>query len=175
MTGVELPETWAEAANLATFAFFEMAAPTPRARWAGGWGSHGEQAPCSSIGIVHDVDGVEVSVTTETRAAPDHLGWKGSLPMMVHMLVSRAILGSEQPHELPFSLVVDRDDRTISVDGVERRFSGVRLTPGSHWTGWATVDGGHAVQIEVDGPVLVEALVTCRDWAAIDSLPPLPA
>jgi hypothetical protein len=159
----ELPDTWAEAANAASFPFFELVDPRPQHRWAGGYGvSEGTV----ELEILHLVDGVEVSVVTgdaQLDLPPEHAS-----RMMLLDLITDAVLNGSDDFGLPATFAIERDERSIIVDGTPAVFDGARLA--DRWSGRARL-GDVFVSVRSRGPVAVVELDTCRNWAMSDRPP----
>jgi hypothetical protein len=159
----EPPDTWAETANAASFSFFELADPRPQHRWAGGYGVGEEPL---QLEILHLVDGSEVSVVTDDAGLelpPDH-----HVRMLVLDLVTHAILNGSEPLGLPATFAIERDERSIVVDGTPVVFDGAKLA--DRWSGRARI-GEVFVSVRCRGPVAVAALSTCKNWAMPDRPP----
>jgi hypothetical protein len=84
-----------------------------------------------------ECDGVEVSV--ETRVVDERWTDGVGQRMMAHESIWRALVDGVGPLSLPMTIVLEPDDRTISVDGSEVTFAGVRLAGSDRWTGMAKV------------------------------------
>jgi hypothetical protein len=151
------PHSWIEAANAATFTFFELSDPLAAHRWSGGFGwGDGPVA----LEVVHVVDGVEVSVDSHDAGAEFPEDQRSKI--MVIDLLTNLVMNQPGELRLPQTWTVEPVDQTIHVEGVPTEFSGIRL--GDQWAGVARI-GGVNVTVKARGAVTVAALRICRNWA----------
>lgn len=151
---------WAAAASAVDFAFYQLHDPAPDYMWTGGHGSsHGVT---TSLEIMHDVAGVEVSVRTESHPRkPLDDPWP--IEGLLYDLTWYAILAGEGPPQLPLSLTVSEENRTIDIDGTPQIFQGVGIDLGG-WSGSSTLSNGLVVLISVRGVgVAPRSLTQCDD------------
>ncbi len=162
----ELPDTWIEAANEADYAFFEVTAPAPSYRWAGGYG-YSHEGPVV-LEILAVVDGEEVSVETIKAGEAPPPDLRRSL--LLYDLV-RAVFDPDKAEvELPLTLTLDEDDRTISVDDEPRLFKGYSAN-GRLWQGSAMLPDGREIVLKDPAGVHPTELAACENWAMTDRGP----
>lgn len=159
--------SWASAAGQASFVWFTPIQPQPLHTWAGGFGW--DPAGPSALEVCAMCDGVEVSV--ETRVVDAH--WSDGLGqrLMVHDWIWHAIADGIEPLSLPMTIVLEPDDRTIIVDGIEFTFAGVRLVGADRWTGMAKV-GDVSVKIITSASLPNLAIGSTTDTSLSESPPP---
>lgn len=159
----ELPDTWLEAANEASFAFFEVASPTPDSRRAGGYG-YSADGPVS-LEVLGEFDGGEVSVETTDigHGIPNEV----RRPLLLHDLAARLFHLVSDDVELPLTVTFDSEDRTIVVDGEPVRFEGYSASE-QGWAGVADLADGKQVVVRVSGRMGPDRLTHCTDWAMPD-------
>jgi hypothetical protein len=158
---------WHRAAESASFTFFEPVAPGRTRLWAGGFGWNRDEA--ASLELLALIDGTEVSV--ETRTPNPRTTRDLSTRLMVGEQLWHAILGEDSQVNLPMSIDVVADDRTIPVAGHDIQFSGVRVAGSRRWSG--TVEhAGVVIKVvtPVDAPVF--SIQPCRNWALMPEMPP---
>ena len=165
----ELPDTWAEAANEADFVSVEIVEPAPNYRWAGGYG-YSNEGPVA-LEILAVVDGDEISV--ETRRIGESPPPELRRSLLLHDLV-RTVFDLDQPtYELPQSLTLDEEDRTVTVDGEACRFEGYSAN-GRAWIGATTLGDGREIVLRDPAGVRPTGLATCTNWAMSDRGPSTP-
>lgn len=149
--------------------FFEPVGPGRTSVWAGGYGWTGGEA--SHLGVVASVDGVEVEVdTTLSDARTDRSARKR---LMLDLLFHH-ILGEHPQIELPMSIEVVPDDRTISVAGRDLLFSGMRIATSERWAGEVEHDGVVIRAVTGKGAPSF-SLEPSRDWRSMAEFPPGPS
>ncbi len=163
----DFPDTWAAAADVAGFAFYELDVPRPEARWAGGFG-HSRRDGTNELEILFLVAGREVSVSTLNESPlcgrPEWVIWH----LVDHLL--GVSLSSEGPEiRLPISWTAESSDRTIAVDSVDVSFRGVVLN--GTWAGWGVVASGVGLRVKAPAEQVLTALKRCIDWS-MDDVPP---
>lgn len=164
----EFPDTWAEAADGAGFAFYELERPLPEARWAGGFG-HSRRDGTNELEIRFLVAGREISVSTLNESPlcgrPEWVAWH----LIDHLLSDS--LSSEGPEiRLPMTWTAESSDRPIAVDSVEVSFTGIVLN--GTWAGWAVLTSGVGLRVRAPVEQVPSALTRCIDWSMGD-VPPV--
>ncbi len=163
--------TWVEAANEASFAFYEVKAPQPEDRWAGGYGWR-SATDIVELAIHHEVDGSEIVVTTtvldrevstnQTEAIVRH----GAFVSLMS-----GVFGYDELEPLPLVLGFAEAAATIMVDGTDVSFDGIEGRKNgelSGWSGHAVVDGVRVTVTVAPGPVAGIVLGPCTNWAMSD-------
>lgn len=155
------PARWHDAAALASFAFYEPS--NGSARWAGGFASDGSQ-----LEVITVVDGDEVSVESARpdRALPDGLLRR----VTIANLVWRHALDGDAELTLPYSVVVEADDRTVTVDGEMHPVHGMRVAGERRWVGTMRL-ADVSLKIATTSSAALE-LRTCTDTASFPEFPP---
>ena len=159
---------WVDAARQAPAAFFELVAPDPEHRWAGGFGM-GEDGP-TGLDVLQTVNGVEVCIRTNFA---DHIG-PHLLRAEAFDVVWQSMMNDPNPITEPVSWTLSPTTRTISVNGVATSFDCLEINTGE-WVGVAALPGDNATSVAVrvhgalDGPF---ALATCTTTDMSDH-PPL--
>jgi len=162
----ELPDTWAAAVNEADFVLCEIVVPAPTHQWAGGYGSSHEGVVVMEILAV--VEGAEVSVETHRsgEAPPPDLRRSFLLRDLV-----QAVFALDNPaFELPQTLTLDEEDRTISVDGEPYLFRGYSAN-GRAWLGAATLSDRREVVLRDPMGARPTALAARKNCALPDRRP----
>lgn len=162
---------WHDAADRAEFTFYEPVAPGRRHRWAGGFGCGRDTETPTALEVLADVDGVKVSVDTrlQDRRLPHQPRDVGLGPMALDLLTSLLLDGTDL--QLPMSINLVADDRTIVVDGQETPFAGVRIEGSPRWLGETDL-ADVIVRVTLFGDLPALSLVPCRDWHSLPELPP---
>ena len=152
---------WHDAAALASFAFYEPSNGSER--WAGGFASDGSQ-----LEVIAVVDGDEVSVESSRpdRALPDVLLRR----VTIANLLSRHALDGDAELTLPYSVIVEADDRTVTVDGQIHTMRGMRVAGERRWVGTMRL-GDVAVKIAT-ASLAALTLRACTDSASLPEFPP---
>jgi hypothetical protein len=142
--------SWHRVAAHARFAIYGPTVPEPRSLWAGRFGS----AP-DHVGVMADIDGVEVAVETASRqrGLPAGLNQRSRIAdALWHHL-----LAEESEIELPMQLEIAPEDRTVTVAGTATPFTGMRVVGSARWSGSATI-GDVVVTITTTDPARIAAI-----------------
>jgi len=151
--GVEHTDHWHDAAALAPFTPYEVDGGSDR--WAGGFA-----ADVGQLELITLVDVYDVSVETSLPAAflPPHAARRAWLS---HLLALHVLEAESEP-TLPWSLTVEADDRTVTVDDDEQ---GVRIAGDERWVG--TVELGELSVTSTTTPSAALALRPCADTSSL--------
>lgn len=152
---------WHDAAAVASFAPYEPIGSSER--WAGGFGSAGDH-----LEVVALVDGVEVSVDTSLPARPSPDGVRDR--NAISELLWRHTLEGHGELELPYSVRVISDDRTVMVGQTAYTAHGMRVDGSSRWVGSIRL---HDVTVRIRTTSLVApSLRPCVDSTSLSEFPP---
>lgn len=157
----ETVSSWHAAAKLASFPFYEASNGTER--WAGGFAADG-----SLVEVISFLDGDDVSVQS-SRTEPD-LPHDIHRRSAVHDLLWSHVLGSDGEPHLPYSVTIDADDRTVSVDGEIHEVRGMRITGDRTWVGTLRL-GDVTVKITTASSAALELRI-CADPMSLPEFPP---
>ena len=151
--------SWAEAAAQAKFPVYTVETPRPERTTAGGFGFGGDDTV--SLEVIASVGEAQVAIETHlvVQAPPQALRMR----ILIHDLLRAVVPFDDAPLTLPLSLVIEEEDRVISVDGHAVTFAGARLR--ETWTGTAEVDGKLALRIVENGPANLSAVAVLKDRA----------
>ena len=152
---------WHDAAALASFTIYE--ASNGSERWAGGFSSEGDH-----IEVIALVDGDEVSV--ESSRAEDTAREVARRRLAIGDLLWRHVLQGDGELTLPYSVTIEREDRSVTVDGEVCTAPGIRIAGHTRWVGTIRV-GDVTVKITTPSPAPL-SLRVCED---ISSLPEFPS
>ena len=137
-------------------------------RWVGGYGWGDSPV---SLEVMHQVDGVEISVETNLRehsAPADH-----RRRLLLFDLMFREVAGSGEPISLPMTWTASEATLEVEVDGVPTVFEGVALD-GGDYAGVTQVGENLTLVLKVRGSgVTPKAIATCTNWAMPDMGPQL--
>jgi hypothetical protein len=165
MSLADFPATWAEAANVADFPFYELEAPRPDARWAGGYGwNHRRHARerhgTRELEILFLVAGREISVSTLIES-PMHRQPEWAIRHLLDQLLTVSL--HSEDFLLPVTWTAEAQDRTMAIDGVSVPFSGIVLN--GTWAGWAELASGVALKVMTPAEQVLTSLRRCLDWS----------
>jgi len=149
---------WRNAAARAEFAFYRPSEPEPSTIWAGGHGRDRDPGVrrTTHLGVHARIGGCEVSVDT---AANEH---RFDRRLLVMNEIDAFVLNDADPIELPWTIQVVAEPRTIEIDGVPFEFDGVRVVGGTRWSGAAAIGEVH-VNVTTEDPIVVTAIERCTD------------
>ena len=152
---------WHEAAALASFACYEPSNGSER--WTGGFASDGSQ-----LEVIALVEGDEVSVESSRpeRALRDVLLRR----VTIADLLWRHALDGDAELTLPYSVVIEADDRTVTVDGEIHTMHGMRVAGERRWVGTMRL-GEVAIKVATASPAAL-SLRACTDLASLPEFPP---
>jgi hypothetical protein len=159
--GLDHIDPWHDAAALAPFRPYEVDGGSER--WAGGFAADGDQ-----LEVITLVDGHEVGVETSRAGGipPPHVARRSRLS---HLL-SLHVLEGDGEVTLPYSVTVEVDDRTVTVDGDEHVLHGMRIAGDERWVG--TVELGEVSVTITTTSSAALALRPCTDVSTIPEFPP---
>jgi hypothetical protein len=157
----DLSARWHDAAERASFAFYEPSNGTER--WAGGFASDGTQ-----IEVIAVVDGVEVSVETSRaeRALPERVRRRHSIGEMLW----RHALQDDAQLTLPYSVTIEADDRPVTVEGEIYTVPGMRVVGDPRWIGLIRLGDVMVKIMTTSSTALV--LRACGDAPSLPEVPP---
>ncbi|MCU1399391.1 MAG: hypothetical protein JWN62_2500 [Acidimicrobiales bacterium] len=148
---------WHDAAALAPFTPYEPIGSSER--WAGGFGGEGNHLEV--IALVH---GVEVSV--DTAQPGRHLPDRDRLRIALAELLWRHTLEGEVDPQLPYSLSVLAEDRTVIVGEQPYTAHGMRIDGDARWVGSIRLE-----DVTVRITTTSSEAPSLRPCAAVSSLP----
>jgi hypothetical protein len=90
---------------------------------------------------------------------------------MVADLVFHFIMHRDSESELPISIEVIADDRTIPVAGHDLRFSGVQLNGDMRWAGEVEHEST-VIKVVTSADMPMFSIEPCRDWSSLSEIPP---
>ena len=155
----EYASRWHDAAALASFEFYE--ASNGSDRWAGGFSGDG-----SLVEVISLVDGNEVSVESSRLESP--MREIDRRRLTIGEMLWRHVLRDDNALARPYSVMIEADDRVITVDGDLYTVPGMRIEGDPAWVGTITLDDV-TVKIVTASPAAL-VLRTCAD----PSLPEMP-
>lgn len=165
MTDRAIPDTWAEAANAADFALYELDRPVPRARWAGGYG-WGDGKPVS-LEILFAVGDDEVSIETVRERPPPPEDF--TFRHLAMTMIMDSFHDGDAVLRLPRTWTLDSSDRTIVVDDTPVEFRGARLD--GKWAGLAQLATGVTLRVKAAEGAVPDAIKQSESWAMSDQPP----
>ena len=169
-------ETFDDAANAATFEFFEVVEPALDAQWAGGYGMDSE-GPIQ-LQILGSTNGDEISIVTQLierwprdeHQAMIELAFRDQLDNVMRSAIGEHRIDSA-PVVLPMTLELVGDDRVVTVDDAPTTFKGVSVVGFPAWAGVAEVEHRRVVSLTSDGGLPIRRITTCKNWAMSDGPP----
>jgi hypothetical protein len=147
---------WHDAAALASFTPYEVDGGSDR--WAGGFAADGGQ-----LEVITLVDGHEVSVETSRPAS--FLPPPAARRARLSHLLALHVLEAESEPTLPWSLTVEADDRTVTVDEDEHVAHGMRIAGDERWIGTVEL-GALSVTITTTSSAALR-LRPCADTSSV--------
>lgn len=157
----EYASRWHDAAALASFEFYE--ASNGSDRWAGGFSGDG-----SLVEVISLVEGNEVSVESSRLESPMREIERRRLT--IGEMLWRHVLQDNNALALPYSIMIEPDDRVITVDGDLRTVPGMRIEGDPAWVGTIRLDDV-TVKIVTASPAAL-VLRKCVDVTSLPEMPP---
>ena len=161
----EIPDTWAAAADLADFPFYELEYPRPDARWAGGYGWRHQRGRPDGLEILFLVGEQEISVYTFDETARPRF----NVRHLLMELVDGWIVSEDTDLHLPMTWTAESLDRDVAVEGTDVRFTGIALN--EIWAGWAMLSSGLELKIRAPLDVVPTVLQRCLEWFMDETRP----